>query len=156
MPATDTPEPRIGVLVVAYNAASTLASVLDRIPTDFRRRIAKVLVFDDHSQDSTYLVGPRLPAAVRPTCRSRSSATPRTSATAATRRPATGWAIEHDLDIVVLLHGDGQYAPEMLPEMVAPLAAGEARRRLRLPHDADEVRPATVACRSTSTSATGS
>ena len=30
-------------------------------------------------------------------------------------------AIEHGLDIVVLLHGDGQYAPEMLPEMVAPL-----------------------------------
>ena len=23
-------------------------------------------------------------------------------------------AIEHDLDIVVLLHGDGQYAPELL------------------------------------------
>ena len=35
-------------------------------------------------------------------------------------------AIERGLDIVVLLHGDGQYAPEMLPEMVAPLDRGEA------------------------------
>ena len=35
------------------------------------------------------------------------------------------WAIEHDLDIVVLLHGDGQYAPEFLPEMVAPLERDE-------------------------------
>lgn len=34
-------------------------------------------------------------------------------------------AIEHELDIVVLLHGDGQYAPELLPEMVAPLERGE-------------------------------
>ena len=25
------------------------------------------------------------------------------------------WAIEHGLDIVVLLHGDGQYAPESCP-----------------------------------------
>ena len=57
MPATDTREPRIGVLVVAYNAASSLAGVLDRIPTDFRRQVTTVMVFDDHSQDSTYLVG---------------------------------------------------------------------------------------------------
>jgi 2-polyprenyl-3-methyl-5-hydroxy-6-metoxy-1,4-benzoquinol methylase len=34
--------------------------------------------------------------------------------------------MEHDLDIVVLLHGDGQYAPELLPEMVAPLERDEA------------------------------
>ena len=31
------------------------------------------------------------------------------------------WAIERGLDIVVLLHGDGQYAPELLPDIVAPL-----------------------------------
>src|SRR5258708_21520222 len=32
----------------------------------------------------------------------------------------------HGLDIVVLLHGDGQYAPEFLPQMVEPLLRGEA------------------------------
>ena len=36
------------------------------------------------------------------------------------------WAIEHDLDIVVLLHGDGQYAPECLADIVAPLVSGDA------------------------------
>src|SRR5580704_15100819 len=51
------PAPRIGVLIVAYNAASTLAGVLDRIPSSFRPRISKVFVCDDHSNDSTYLVG---------------------------------------------------------------------------------------------------
>ena len=53
---------RIGILVVAYNAAGTLAWVLDRIPADFRGRIAKVLIGDDASQDSTHLVGPGLRA----------------------------------------------------------------------------------------------
>src|SRR3989440_11239087 len=48
---------RIGILVVAYNAASTLAAVLDRIPRGFVPRITEILVCDDHSQDSTYLVG---------------------------------------------------------------------------------------------------
>ena len=50
-------ELRIGVLVVAYNATGTLARVLDRIPHDFRPRISGILVSDDHSADSTYLVG---------------------------------------------------------------------------------------------------
>jgi glycosyltransferase involved in cell wall biosynthesis len=35
------------------------------------------------------------------------------------------WAIEHGLDIVVLLHGDGQYAPEYLPQILAPLERGQ-------------------------------
>ncbi|MDQ1477236.1 MAG: hypothetical protein QOE62_2465, partial [Actinomycetota bacterium] len=48
---------RIGILVVAYNAASTLASVLDRVPDEFIPRIEKVLVNDDYSHDATYLVG---------------------------------------------------------------------------------------------------
>src|ERR1700746_1396483 len=48
---------RIGILVVAYNAAATLADVLDRIPTQFRPRITQVFVCDDASDDSTYLVG---------------------------------------------------------------------------------------------------
>jgi glycosyltransferase involved in cell wall biosynthesis len=36
------------------------------------------------------------------------------------------WAIEHDYDIVVLLHGDGQYAPEVIGELIDPLARSEA------------------------------
>ena len=35
---------------------AALERVLDRIPADFRPRIAKVLVGDDASQDSTHLV----------------------------------------------------------------------------------------------------
>ena len=35
------------------------------------------------------------------------------------------WAIEQGMDIVVLLHADGQYAPEFLPEIIKPLERGE-------------------------------
>jgi glycosyltransferase involved in cell wall biosynthesis len=40
---------RIGILVVAYNAASTLTQVLDRIPAEFRPKIVKILIGDDAS-----------------------------------------------------------------------------------------------------------
>ena len=36
------------------------------------------------------------------------------------------YAIENGFDFVALVHGDGQYAPECLPELLAPLVAGEA------------------------------
>src|SRR5690606_8799526 len=48
---------RIGLLVVAYNAATTLGDVLDRIPESFRPRITEILVGDDHSQDDTCNAG---------------------------------------------------------------------------------------------------
>ncbi|MET0146029.1 MAG: bifunctional glycosyltransferase/class I SAM-dependent methyltransferase [Ilumatobacteraceae bacterium] len=118
-------DPRIGVLVVAYNAASTLAAVLDRIPPAFRARIAEVIVSDDASDDATYLVGlgyqqtgSDLPLTV--------IRQPRNLGYGGNQKAGYRLAMEHDLDVVVLLHGDGQYAPELLPEMVRPLVDGEA------------------------------
>jgi hypothetical protein len=36
------------------------------------------------------------------------------------------YAMERGLDIVVLLHGDGQYAPEVMQDLLTPLETGEA------------------------------
>jgi glycosyltransferase involved in cell wall biosynthesis len=36
------------------------------------------------------------------------------------------YAIDHGFDSVALLHGDGQYAPECLPDLVRPLRDGRA------------------------------
>ncbi|CAB5038484.1 unannotated protein [freshwater metagenome] len=47
---------KIGILVVAYNAATTLAAVLDRIPKDFRDSITSVMVGDDNGHDQPHLV----------------------------------------------------------------------------------------------------
>ncbi len=115
--------PRIGIVVVAYNAVSTLAQVLDRIPADFRSRIEEVLVCDDASQDSTYLVGLGYKQVVTdlPLTIVRH---PRNLGYGGNQKAAYRLAIERGLDIVVLLHGDGQYAPECLPDIV-----GAARAR---------------------------
>ncbi len=116
-------QPRIGIVVVAYNAASTLAKVLDRIPPEFVPRISDVLVSDDASDDSTFLVGlgyqqlSELPLTV--------IRQERNLGYGGNQKAAYRWAIEHGLDVVVLVHGDGQYAPEELPNIVAPIVDGE-------------------------------
>src|SRR5581483_11903757 len=42
------------------------------------------------------------------------------------QRKGYEYAIEKGLHLVVLLHGDGQYAPEVMQELIAPLERGEA------------------------------
>jgi glycosyltransferase involved in cell wall biosynthesis len=116
---------RIGILVVAYNAATTLAEVLDRIPPSVRSRVHDVLVCDDHSDDRTYLIGlgyktiaEDLPLTV--------VRHPRNLGYGGNQKAGYRWAIDHGLDIVVLLHGDGQYAPERLEDVIGPIERDEA------------------------------
>lgn len=116
-------DPKIGVIVVAYNAASTLAGVLDRLPASFRARVADVVVCDDASSDCTYTVGLEyqrvgdLPLTVL--------RRPSNLGYGGNQKAAYRWAIERGLDIVVLLHGDGQYAPEVIGDLVAPLETSD-------------------------------
>lgn len=116
---------RIGILVVAYNAATTLASVLDRVPKDFRPRISEVFVCDDASGDSTYLVGLGYKQ-VSDDLPLRIIRHPENLGYGGNQKAGYRMAIEEGLDVIVLLHGDGQYAPECLPEIVAPFERGEA------------------------------
>jgi glycosyltransferase involved in cell wall biosynthesis len=116
--------PRVGVLVVAYNAASTLERTLSRLPESFARSVDHVMVCDDASIDDTYEIGLRF----------RDSATfpvtvvkhERNLGYGGNQKAGYRWAIEHGLDVVVLLHGDGQYAPECIEDLVAPLVSGDA------------------------------
>ncbi|MFM8868268.1 MAG: glycosyltransferase family 2 protein [Ilumatobacteraceae bacterium] len=117
-------KPTIAVLVVAYNAQDTLETVLDRIPESFIPEISTVLVCDDASTDETtavvtnYMVQSRLPITV--------VTHPINRGYGGNQKFGYSWAIEHGIDIVILLHGDGQYAPEELPRMAAPIVEGHA------------------------------
>ena len=118
-------QPRIGILVVAYNAAGTLARVsIASRPTSAahlghpgerrpQRRCDVRLVGLGYQQfDQSLLL-----KVVR---------NPRNLGYGGNQKVGYRWAIEQGLDIIVMVHGDGQYAPEKLPDMVAPLERGEA------------------------------
>ena len=117
-------ELRIGVVVVAYNAASTLTQVLDRLPESFRSRVADIVVCDDASQDDTYTIGVEyqadsdLPLTV--------IRRPQNLGYGGNQKAAYAWCMERDLDVVVLLHGDGQYAPEVIEDLIRPFSESDA------------------------------
>ena len=98
------------------------------MPKDFRPRITRVFVCDDASEDSTYLVGlgykqlaTDLPLTVIRHADNLGYG--------GNQKAGYRLAIEHGLDIVVLLHGDGQYAPECLAGDRRAAGARRMRRR---------------------------
>lgn len=117
--------PRVGVLVVAYNASSTIQPVLDRIKPSAWEKISEVFVFDDASRDDTC----RQAAGYRQSpyaSKVKIFSNAVNLGYGGNQKRGYAYAIEHGFEIVVLLHGDGQYAPECLEELIAPIERGEA------------------------------
>ena len=118
-------KPRLLILVVAYHAESTLAWVLGRIPSSVLDDYdTEVLVVDDASTDRTFEVGheygrahPDLPLSV---LRNRLN-----QGYGGNQKVGYAYAIDRRFDVVAMLHGDGQYAPEVLPDLLAPLRDGK-------------------------------
>jgi 2-polyprenyl-3-methyl-5-hydroxy-6-metoxy-1,4-benzoquinol methylase len=116
---------RIGILVVAYNALTTLSAVLKRIPPDVWEQIEEVAVFDDASPDETYelAVGHKKLFGRDKLTLFRNE---RNLGYGGNQKRGYKYFMDKGFDIVVMLHGDGQYAPEVLAHLYAPLVADEA------------------------------
>jgi glycosyltransferase involved in cell wall biosynthesis len=116
---------KIGILVVAYNARSTLRGVLERIPPAVGNKIEEIFVFDDASNDDTHKVGLECQQDLHEGKLSIYR-NPVNLMYGGNQRRGYQYAIAKGFDIVVLLHGDGQYAPEVMQELLAPLENGQA------------------------------
>ena len=112
---------KVGIFVVAFQAEHFIADVLDRIPARLRPLFSEILVIDDSSSDLTFdaarRAGDDLGLENVSVLR-----TPFNRGYGGNQKLGYLHAIERGFDYVVLLHGDGQYAPEYLPQIVNALA----------------------------------
>jgi 2-polyprenyl-3-methyl-5-hydroxy-6-metoxy-1,4-benzoquinol methylase len=116
---------RIGVFIVTYNAVTTLAKVLKRIPEVVWQNVEEIVVFDDASQDATY----ELAIGVKTLSgddKLQVLKHPKNLGYGGNQKAGYRYFIDKGFDIAVLLHGDGQYAPEILASLYHPLVMDEA------------------------------
>jgi len=119
---------KVLVFIVCFNAEHFIASVLNRIPSsmwssdDFE---LEVLVVDDASTDRTFEIVARY-AAVNPDRKITVLFNPKNQGYGGNQKIGYHYAIKNEFDVVVLLHGDGQYAPELLEQMTVPILDGDA------------------------------
>ncbi|MBS1989134.1 MAG: glycosyltransferase [Cyanobacteria bacterium SZAS LIN-3] len=119
-------KPRVLIFIVAYNAEKTIQKVLTRIPDSLKEYDTEVLIIDDASADQTF---ERAEQARRdglidyPITVFRNPVNQRYGGN---QKIGYHFAVENGFDLVALVHGDGQYAPEALPELIKPIVKGQA------------------------------
>jgi glycosyltransferase involved in cell wall biosynthesis len=107
------------VLIPALNEIATIADVVSRVPSDIAGiRSVRILVVDDGSDDGTADAARSAGADVVSHRHNRGVGKAlQTGLAEAVRRSAT---------IVINIDGDGQFAPEDIPKVLAPVIAGDA------------------------------
>lgn len=118
---------RLLIFIVAYNAEKTIEQVLQRIPISLLDNYeVEVLVIDDASDDKTFENGNLVKTSNGVQFKLTILFNPVNQGYGGNQKIGFHYAIEQGFDVVALLHGDGQYAPECLPELVEPIAKGTA------------------------------
>ncbi|MBI1910812.1 MAG: methyltransferase domain-containing protein [Deltaproteobacteria bacterium] len=118
-------KPRIGILIVAYNAVTTLARVLGRVPPDVMAEVEEIVVFDDASHDDTFILAHGYKT-LNKISKLSIYKNPKNLGYGGNQKLGYEYFINKGFDAVVLLHGDGQYAPEFLRNIYQPIVEGRA------------------------------
>src|SRR5579863_8478951 len=116
---------RIGILIVTFNAVTTLTKVLKRITPNVWRNVEEIAVFDDASSDATYELAMGLKH-FRQLEKLQVLSNSKNLGYGGNQKAGYRYFMEKGFDIVVLLHGDGQYAPEILSHLYHPIVSGDA------------------------------
>jgi glycosyltransferase involved in cell wall biosynthesis len=120
-------KPRVLVFIVAYNAEKTIDNVIRRISPDLAELYdLHILIIDDASHDSTFERShfiSKEPEAAFPIC---VLFNPVNQGYGGNQKLGYHYAVKNGFDFVALLHGDGQYTPERLSELLEPLRNGSA------------------------------
>jgi 2-polyprenyl-3-methyl-5-hydroxy-6-metoxy-1,4-benzoquinol methylase len=124
-PLADNRGKRIGILIVTFNAVTTLTKVLKRITPNVWKNVEEIAVFDDASQDATYELAMGLKH-FRQLEKLQVLSNSKNLGYGGNQKAGYRYFMEKGFDIVVLLHGDGQYAPEILSHLYHPIVADEA------------------------------
>src|SRR5438105_3963373 len=123
----DLSKPRLLVFIVAYFAERTIEKVLRRIPISLGEKYhTEILVIDDCSRDETFSISAGISRAGELPFKVNVLYNPVNQGYGGNQKIGYHYAIMHGFDFVALLHGDGQYAPELLPTLIEPLQRGEA------------------------------
>jgi len=112
---------RLLIFIVTYNAEKTIEDVVNRIPKQLSKLYnLEILIIDDASQDKTFETSKKIKDIFSKTFKIKVLCNPINQGYGGNQKIGYHYAIKNNFDFVVLLHGDGQYAPEVLIKLLKP------------------------------------
>ena len=112
---------RLLIFIVTYNAEKTIEDVVNRIPKQLSKSYnLEILIIDDASQDKTFEISKKIKNIFSNTFKIKVLCNPINQGYGGNQKIGYHYAIKNNFDFVVLLHGDGQYAPEVLTKLLKP------------------------------------
>jgi glycosyltransferase involved in cell wall biosynthesis len=108
----------IFVLMPAYNAGATIEKVFARIGEEPRRRIRRYVAVNDGSKDDTAAALDRLQREFENLVVLNHEVN---RGYGEAEKTLLRYAVQEGADAGILLHSDGQYSPEKIPELLEPL-----------------------------------
>ena len=110
---------KILIFIPAYNVEKKIADVLNRIPKEiFNDHLTSILIIDDFSKDNTRSVIKKYLETKSEDSSIQLIVNEKNFGYGGVQKIAFKYAIKNNFDYVIMLHGDGQYTPEKIPEFV--------------------------------------
>ncbi len=109
------PKPKVVVVMPAFNAAKTLHLTYADLPRDV---VDSIILVDDHSSDETVKIARELGLEL--------FVHNRNYGYGANQKTFYREALKAGAAIIVMLHPDYQYDPTLLPQIIQPIALGQA------------------------------
>lgn len=111
------------IVMPAYNAGKTIEKVFNRIPDSAKKRIKQYVVVNDGSTDDTEVALGRLRADYSNLVILRHETN---RGYGAAEKTLLTYALKKEADVAILLHSDGQYSPEKIPDLLKPFDSNGA------------------------------
>jgi glycosyltransferase involved in cell wall biosynthesis len=108
-------QPKVVVVMPAYNAGSTLRLTYEELP---KESVSLVILVDDGSKDRTLEIARELGLEI--------FVHDKNYGYGANQKTCYTEALKAGADIVVMVHPDYQYDPTLVPQMIEPIVKGEA------------------------------
>ncbi len=113
----------IFLIMPAFNAGATIEKVFSRIPEETKQRIQRYVIVNDGSTDNTE-------EAIKRLCNKYTNIDhlrhQNNQGYGAAEKTLLNHAVREGADVVILLHSDGQYSPEKIPDLLKPFDENEA------------------------------
>jgi glycosyltransferase involved in cell wall biosynthesis len=110
--------PKFAVFIISYNAANFIQKTIERIPLKIREAISEIYLFDDCSKDETYEVVKNLKENSPWKDKLHAYKNPKNLGYGGNQKIGYRYGIDKGFDYIIMLHGDGQYAPEYVPDFI--------------------------------------